>query len=300
MEVDVFFEDILCNDWLILGGYIIVPSDVQTKINQYKRTLPMLETLINLIPVSNASGSRVYEKIATMTALTNVTDLTADLSDMGSPQFEKISYEIKDYAGIMPIPNDLLNDTDVNLMEYLAQWIARKSVVTRNTLILAILTALTPATFADWKAIKKAINITLDPAFAVDAKIVTNQDGYQYLDTLVDGQGRPLLQADATKPGGNILFGKPVVVPNSVLATTGTTTKLAPMFVGNLKEAVAMFERQGHQIASTNIGGTAFQKNQTHVRVIERENVKVLIHPQLFTVKLMLHPFLPNFFSIGG
>lgn len=257
-------------------GGLIVPKDVQTAINQYKRTLPMLESLINIVPVVATSGTRVFEKIATMTPFADITDLTADLSDMGNPNFEKVEYNCTDRGGIMPVPNDLLNDTDQNLMDYLAQWIGRKSVITRNSLITAILTAPTnPTTISDWKGIKKAINITLDPIFAASASIVTNQDGYQYLDTLTDSQNRPLLQPDVKNPGGNILFGKPVVaVSNGTLKTTGTTAKKAPIFIGNMQEAITMFERQGHQIASTNIGGTAFQRNQTLVRAIEREDIQ--------------------------
>lgn len=258
-------------------GGLLVPEDIQTRINQYKRSLPQLETLINVIPVTRPSGSRVFEKISTMTPLTNITDLTADLPDMGNPQFENITYSIKDYAGYMPVPNDLLNDSDQNIIDYLTQWIARKSVVTRNTLIINLLNTLTKVTLADWKAIKKAINVTLDPMLATGATIVTNQDGYQYLDTLTDNQGRPLLQPDVQNPGGNKLFGKPIVIiPNTVLPTTGDTTKLAPLIIGNFTELITMFERQGHQVASTNIGGTAFQKNRTEIRVIEREDVKLI------------------------
>jgi len=258
-------------------GGLIVPSDIQTAINLHKRTLPMLESLINVVPVGTAGGSRVFEKIATMIPFAPITDLAIPLTDMGSPQFESVIYAIKDYGGTMPIPNDLLNDTDQNLMAYIVGWIARKSVVTRNGLISTLLTALTPSTFADWKKIKKAINITLDPIFAASASIITNQDGFQYLDTLIDGQSRPLLQPDASRPGGNVLFGKPIiVVSNGTIVTTGTTTKLAPMFIGNLQEAITMFERQGHSIASTNVGGTAFQTNQTQVRAIEREDIKTI------------------------
>lgn len=256
-------------------GGLLVPSDIQTTINQYKRTLSELEPLVNVVPVSTSSGSRVFEKIATMTPLVNITDLTADIEDMGSPQFENVAYAIKDYAGYMPVPNDLLNDSDQNIIAYLTQWIGKKSVVTRNSLILAILGAITPTAFADYKAIKKALNITLDPMLAAGAVIVTNQDGFQYLDTLEDGNGKPILQVDVTQPSQKLFAGKPVkVISNTVLATTGTTTKLAPMIVGNLQEAVTMFERQGHQVASTNIGGTAFRKNRTEIRVIEREDVK--------------------------
>ena len=55
----------------------------------------------------------------------------------------------------MPVPNDLLKDSDQNIMAYLTKWIGKKSVVTRNTLILAIMDAIDATAFADYKAIKK-------------------------------------------------------------------------------------------------------------------------------------------------
>ncbi len=257
------------------AGGLLVPQDIQTAINVFKRALPQLQPLVDTIPVGTLTGSRVFEKVANLTAFENITDDTADIPEMTAPTFDKISYAIKDYAGWIPIPNDLVNDSDQNISAYLAQWIAKKSVVTRNTLILAILTALTPVTFSTYKAIKKALNVTLDPMIANSATVITNQDGFQYLDTLEDGSGKPILQVDVTAPTKKLFAGKRVeVISNSVLATTGTTTKLAPMFVGDPKELVKFFERQGHQIATTNIGGTAFRKNRTEMRVIEREDVK--------------------------
>ena len=254
-------------------GGLLVPQDIQTAINEYKRTLPSLEPLINIIPVNTLSGQRVFEAIASMSALANISDETADIGEMDPPTFEKVTYAIKDYAGWMPIPNDLLQDSDQNILAYLAQWIGRKSVVTRNTLILARFAALTPSTWSDYKGIKKALNVTLDPMIAANAIVLTNQDGFQYLDTLEDGNGRPLLQVDVTAPAKKLFAGKRVeVVGNSVLASA--EGDLAPFYVGDPRELVTMFERQGHEIASTNIGGTAFRKNRTELRVIEREDVK--------------------------
>ena len=256
-------------------GALIVPKDIRTKINEYKRSLIDLSQLSSIEPVTTLTGSRVLEKIATMTAFVNITDDTADIDDMGSPQFENISYAVKKYAGWLPIPNDLLKDSDQNIINYLKKWIGKKSIVTNNTLFLAILNALTEATFADYKAIKKAINVTLDPMHAVGAKILTNQHGFHYLDTLEDGNNRPLLKDDITQPSGKTLFGKKLVVaPNSILPTTGTTTKFAPLFVGDFKETVVKFDRQSYEIASTNVGGTAFRKDRTEMRVIEREQYK--------------------------
>lgn len=258
-------------------GKLLVPQDLQTAIHTYMRTLPELQSLINVVPVSTLTGSRVFEKIATLTAFANVSDDTADIAEETAPTFEAVTYAIKKYAGWLPVPNDLLNDSDQNIAAYLAQWIGKKSVVTRNSLILAILNAITPTTFADYKAIKKALNITLDPMLATGAVIVTNQDGFQYLDTLEDGTGKPILQVDVTQPTQKLFAGKPIkVVSNTVLTTSGTSTKLAPLFVGNFAEAITMFERQGYQIASTNVGGTAFRKDRTELRVIEREDVKAV------------------------
>jgi len=256
-------------------GGLIVPKDIQTKINEYKRTLIDLSQLATIEPVKTLSGTRVLEKLATMTPFENITDDTADIPEMASPQFEAINYQVKKYAGWLPIPNDLLKDSDQNIIEYLKRWIGKKSIVTNNTLFLAVLNALTEVTFADYKAIKKALNVTLDPMHSVNAVILTNQDGFNYLDTLEDGNKRPLLKDDLTQPTGKILFGRRVVVaPNSQLPTTGTTTKLAPIFVGDFKEAVVKFDRQTYEIASTNIGGTAFRKDRTELRVIEREEYK--------------------------
>lgn len=257
-------------------GGLVVPEDVQTKINEYKRSLPALERFIDRVPVTTDSGSRVFEVAATMTALANITDDTADIDEMDNPTFEALTYTIKKYAGWLPVPNDLLKDSDQNILAYLVKWIGKKSIVTRNTLIAAILKAGSATAFGtDYKKIKKALNVTLDPMHAARAIILTNQDGFQFLDTLEDGTGKPILQVDVTQPTRKLFAGKPVeVIANSALATAGTSTKLAPIFIGDFEEGIVMFERQGHQIASTNIGGTAFRKDRTELRVIEREDIK--------------------------
>lgn len=259
-------------------GGLAVPQDIQTAINEYKRSLPDLTRYINVIPVNTNTGTRVFEQIATMTPFENITNEGADdIPDMGNPKLVSISYTIKKYAGWLPVSNDLLKDTDQAIMDFLRRWIGKKSVVTRNTLILNLLGTLDKVSFADWKAMKKALNVTLDPMLAAGAIVLTNQDGFQLMDTWTDGQNRPLIKPDVTQPSSNLIFGKPIViVPNSVMPSTGTTTKLAPCIIGNLAELVTMFERQGYQIDTTNVGGTAFRKDNTEVRCIEREDVKLI------------------------
>ncbi|WP_163854621.1 phage major capsid protein [Paenibacillus elgii] len=271
-------------------GGLIVPQDISTNINKLKRQYASLEHLVRNEPVSTASGSRVIEKNGDLTVFTEITEMT-DLNDMDNPKFRGLSYLIKARGGILPISNSLLNDTDQNLMQYLSDWIARKSTFTRHKLIIDLLSTVTKAPLADLKAIKKALNVMLDPSIAQGSQITTNQDGLQFLDELTDGQGRPLLQPDPTQPTRKILLGLPmVVVSNKWLPSTGTTSKKAPLIIGDLNEAIVLFDRQQYSITSTNVGGKAFARNTTDVRAIQREDVKFFDNEAVVYGELALTP----------
>ncbi|MED2079664.1 phage major capsid protein, partial [Bacillus thuringiensis] len=170
------------------------------------------------------------------------------------------------------VPNDLLDDTDQALEEYLRQWIAKKSIATRNYLILQELNKLTKVDFKDYKGIKTALNVTLDPAFAAGANIFTNQDGFNYLDQLEDKNGRPLLQPDPTNPTRSLLSGKPVITLSNKTIATDKDGK-APFIVGNLKEAIILWDRKQLSIDMTTEGGNAWRTNTSEFRAIEREDV---------------------------
>lgn len=257
------------------GGFII-PQDIQTAIRELKRDLPILENFVNVEPVGTLTGSRVIEKYADIVEFEEFAE-GEDVPDASTPKFTNVTYAIVDKGGILPIPNTLMNDTDQNLMAYIQKWLLRKSIVTRNKMILAKLAELTPVPLTNYDTIKKVINVTLDPAIAISAIVVTNQDGYQFLDTLKTTTGEYILKEDVTIPGGKLLEGKRlVVVSNKHLKTTGTTTKLAPVIIGDLHEFCTLFDRQQMSLLATNVGGTAFAKNRTDVRAIVRDTVSMV------------------------
>ncbi|SEM81562.1 phage major capsid protein [Paenibacillus sp. OV219] len=256
-------------------GGLIVPQDIQTMIHELKREFVSLEPYVTVEPVSTRSGSRVIEKNADITPFAEITEMT-DIGDLDNPKFKPLAYTIKDRGGILPISNTLLNDTDQNLMQYIARWIAKKSVVTRNKLILDKLAALTRKPIANLDSIKKILNVDLDPNIALNAIILTNQDGFNYLDNQKDADGKDLLQPDPTQPSRKLLKGKPIVVlANRWLPSTGTTTKKAPIYIGDLKEFIVLFDRQQYSITSTNVGGKSFGRNTTDVRAIQREDLQL-------------------------
>lgn len=256
-------------------GGMVIPQDIQTMIHNLVRQYDQLQKYVRVEPVTTRSGSRVLEKYLDITPFANITEMgTIDEAD--TPQFSPISYSIKDYAGILPISNTLLQDSDQNLLNYLAQWIARKSMVTRNNQIITKLKALTAKSFSGLDDVKAFLNTGLDPSLAQNAVILTNQDGYNHLDQQKDTMGRYFLQPDPTQPGRFTVFGKPIaVVANRWLPNTGSEPNAAPFIVGDLSEAIVLFDRREYEIQTTNVGGDSFKRNSTDARVIDRFDVQL-------------------------
>lgn len=256
---------------------LIVPQDIQTRINAIMRELVDLSQYVRVETVGTLSGSRVLEKDEDMAPLAEV-DEYGTLSEMDNPRFTPIAYALKKRAGFLPLTNELLRDSDQNVLAYVTNWIAKKVVVTRNTLIVALLNMLTATTLADLDAIKKVLNVTLDPAISLSAVIITNQDGYHWLDTQKDSQGRYLLMEDITRPGQKMLFGRPVVVvsnrylPSREDATAGKT--YAPIYIGNGKQFAVWFTRGTYELASTREGGEAWRRDSTELRVLTRDDLR--------------------------
>ncbi|PGC82331.1 phage major capsid protein [Bacillus toyonensis] len=255
------------------GGYI-VPEGITTTINQLKQTVDNLEQYVNVQPVSTNKGARTLEKRAASTPFAPLSEYGNPnaMQEIASPQFDRLPYVIEDYAGFLPVPNDLLHDTDQALEAYLRQWIAKKSIATRNYLILQEINKLTKVDVKDYKGLKTALNVTLDPAFSAVANIITNQDGFNYLDGIEDKMGRPLLQPDPTNPTRHLFAGKPVIILSNKTIATDKDGK-APFIIGDLKEAVVLWDRQQLSLDMTKEGGSAWRGNTTEFRAIEREDV---------------------------
>src|SRR5690606_36126754 len=227
--------------------------------------------------VGTLSGSRVWEKDEDMTPL-QVVDEYQPLPELDNPKFVSIAYQLKKRADYLPITNELLRDSDQNILAYVTDWIARKVVVTRNTLIVQLLDTLAAKALPNLDHIKRVLNVDLDPAISRTAVVITNQDGFHFLDTQKDAQGRYLLQDDITRPGQKMLFGRPVVVvSNRYLPSredTGQGKTFAPIYVGNGKQFAVWFTRGVYELASTREGGEAWRRVTTELRVITRDDLK--------------------------
>lgn len=258
------------------GGYT-VPEDIQTRINEYRDAKASLISLVDVENVTTNKGQRTYKKRAQQTGFTKVAE-GGNIGAGATPQFERIHYEIEKYAGYFPVTNELLADSDANITSVLMQWIGDESRVTRNKMILTELKKQDKTTIAGIDDIKKALNVTLGQAFKPTSRIVTNDDGLQWLDTLKDKDDKYLLQPDPTNPMAMRLCAGATTVPVTVIpnADLPTDAQKIPVIIGDLKEAVKFFDRNQMSIMSSNIAaiGTlnAFESDLTLFRAIERED----------------------------
>lgn len=262
------------------GGYT-VPEDVSTRIEYYKDVDYSLESDIDVVGVSTNKGSRTYQKKTTPNTFVDIDENGAITEEIAAPQFERLPYAIQDRAGFMPVSNDLIDDSDANIVDVVAQWLAKADVNTTNKKVLALVAEKQQTDLKDINGIKKALNVTLGQAYKAGAKIYTNDDGLNYLDTLVDSTGRPLLNPDPTAPANlQLRCGTTVlpikVLPNSVMATA---TNKVPFIVGNLFDYARKYDRKKTTIdASTvaTIGSfNAFAQNMTLMRAIQRNDYRV-------------------------
>ena len=258
-------------------GGLTVPKDIQTSIKELRRGQDALENYVNVEKVSTLSGSRVIEKYAEHTPFDNVEE-ESEFPDVSTPQFENIPYKIKKKGGILKVTRELLQDTAENILSYLRRWIAKKSKATRNALIINKINEMTngkEVAITGVDDIKKIFNVNLDPDIASGSIIITNQDGFNWLDTQKDATGNYILQSDPTQRTKELLFGKYPIVKMSN-KTLKTTAKKAPFICGDLKEAITLFDRENMTIEISTEAGDLWKKDQTGIKVRERLDIQAV------------------------
>lgn len=259
------------------GGYT-VPEDIQTIVNKWADVDYSLLNDIDVVKVTTNKGARTYQKRTDADVFVDLDENGAITKEMTAPKFERVTYSIQDRAGFMPVSNDLIADSDANIVNIVAEWLGKANVATSNAKILELMDARAPKAIDGINGIKSVVNVTLGQAYKGAVKIYTNDDGLNYLDTLVDSVGRPLLNPDPTDSAKLQLRCGTVVVPirvlpNKVLASNGTKV---PFIIGDLKSAIRKWDRQSMSIKASDVATigsfNAYAMNMTLFRAIMRDD----------------------------
>ncbi|KHO36864.1 capsid protein, partial [Clostridium tetani] len=259
-------------------GGLTVPQDIRTKIKELRRSYPdALENYVHVEPVTTLSGSRVIEKESDYIPFDNV-DEASDFPELESPTFEQIKYEVKKKGGILKFSRELLQDSAENITGYIKRWVGKKEKVTRNALILKTLDDVfgtSKISVKNLDDLKDIFNVELDPAFELTSIVIMNQDVFNYLDKMKDKNDKYILQADPSKSTQRLLFGKyPIIkVSNKTLKTVKNK---APIYCGDLKEAITIFDRESLTIEFNDKSDDTWKSDLTAMKVRERLDIKAI------------------------
>lgn len=223
------------------GAQAVLPQEVVTPIFEGANAKQNLAEMATVKNVSTGSGkypisiSDPTKFLATKEELATIPDVDVSVND--------VPFEAKSFAGKIFLSNELIDDSAIDIKAEVQAQLQQLVLNTDNHNVISLLQTLTSENAADIDGLKRIKNTEIDPAVlgSVGSVVITNQDGYNYLDTLKDSQGRYLLTEDVTAQSGKALFGLPVVVASNVVLPD--VSGQFPVFIGNLPQTIAVFRR---------------------------------------------------------
>ena len=248
------------------GESYILPEDVSTLIHQKIRQYKSMRDVIGYIPASALTGSFPIENFETVTELIDFND-GEDGTGSNDIKFTNVKYSLTEKAAFIKLSNTLLSLTDNALINYIVETFSKKAVVTENKMAIKIMKENKIAkSLKSFRDLKASINKDLDPGVLFGTVIVTNQDGFDWLDEQEDKMGRPILQPNPADPTANTFKGYSVIqFSNSLLPSEANK---APFFYGNLQEAIKFVDLNG-QVSFATSSEAGFMSNTTIARLIE-------------------------------
>lgn len=273
------------------GGYT-VPKEVSTKIREYKEAEFNLSQLVTVEDTKYTEGEWTYDKKGESEGFVEIPE-SGKIPLVAVGDFERKTYKIKKYGGIVAATSEIMTDSDAKLINYLSKKLGKRSAATENKMILkALVDGKTDSSTSTVKyevvdeskgvdGLTRLINITLGSAYNKKAKLITNDFGVQTLCEMKDANGRSLVQPDPTRPtemrlaAGALLI--PIVqVPKEIMPNVTDAGKTyAPIVIGDLKEAFILFDRNKMTIKASDVASvgdvSAYEQDLTFFRAIERK-----------------------------
>lgn len=258
------------------GGYL-VPKEFVASVERLADGDTRLKNYVHVYPTTYRKGSYpIRDEAATgLTKRAELTTMTA--KDIN---FDAVEFDIENWYDFIPIANELIDDSNVDVLAQVEEAFAEDLVLQENKEILTAMDAAAGGEseeIADYKGIVTAMNKGIKMSARKNAVIVTNQNGWAYMDELEDGLNRPLLVPDIKEPGVYRFKGAEIVVLDNTTLPNGTTTvdedtvATIPFYVGDLKKAVLFADREGYLVKLSKEAG--FLQEATFVKITPRFDV---------------------------
>lgn len=222
---------------------VIIPKDIVYNPENEVKTVTDLSKLVQHFQANTAAGEYPILQRAT-SGLTEAAELEKN-PELSKPKFLNVSWKVKTYRGAIPISNEAIQDSAVDLLGIVSRNALEQKINTTNAAVAEKLKGFTPKNIAGEAVddLKHIINVDLDPAY--QKSIIASQSFYNWLDTLKDKDGRYLLQQPIVDGSPVRVIGIPIyVVEDDLLGNAGDSNA----FIGDVKRAVVMADRLDIQV----------------------------------------------------
>lgn len=275
------------------SGFVVIPEEIVNDILKLKEVEFNLDQYVTVKSVQNGSGKYPVVRQSQVAALPEVEEL-AENPELAVKPFFQLAYDIKSHRGYFRISREAIEDSKVNVLDELKQWMARTIAATRNQAIINVIKNGGPGEDGENTKIpnevvngstsketidglKDAINKHIIPNYEHNVAIVS-QTGFNTLDKLADKEDRYLIQPDIKETSAKRLLGaKVVVLPDETLGEKGSNT----LIFGNLKDAITLFDRSQYQAAWTD-----YMHFGECLMVAVRQDVRLLDHKAAVVIDL--------------
>ena len=220
-----------------------IPESILYNPENEVKSVTDLAKLVTQFAATTASGK--YPVLKRATARMNTVEELAKNPNLAKPEFEEVDWKVSTYRGAIPLSQESIDDSAIDLTSLVANNAQEQKVNTTNYAIANVLKSFTAKAVAGGSVddIKHILNVDLDPAY--NKVIIASQSFYQYLDTLKDKNGQYLLHEAITDGSPRMLLGVPVTgVEDELFGSAGE----AHAFIGDLARGVLFANRKDIQV----------------------------------------------------
>ncbi|BAD63871.1 phage-related head protein [Shouchella clausii KSM-K16] len=266
------------------GGYT-VPEDISREILKSIHEMNTVRNLVTVVPKNTSYGNYTVRK-GVAQKLYNTAE-KEQIKELKNMEFDQITWNIKKFAGFLPISSELLDDSFLNFTREIIDWLSESALTTENDEIFYgkgdenVEGLLTNDKFKkidapDEVTIKflRRVKNSIVQGYRRNAVWVMNTEAFETLANIEDKNGRGILAADPRNEDAFNLFGRPVHVYDEIV--TDDETKTTQILFGDIKRCYRMFDRKRFEIKSTDVGADAFLTDQTYFRGIERFDGRIV------------------------
>lgn len=220
-----------------------IPESILYNPENEVKSVTDLSKLVTQFQATTASGKYPVLKRATE-RMNSIAELAKNPA-LAKPEFEEVDWKVETYRGAIPLSQESIDDSAIDLTSLVANNANEQKINTTNFAIAAVLKLFTAKTVAGESVddIKHILNVDLDPAY--NKSVIASQSFYQYLDTLKDKNGQYLLHEAISEGSPRTLLGVPVVVVEDELFGAAGE---AHAFIGDLGRAVLYANRKDIQV----------------------------------------------------